>query len=706
MTSKNLFFKLLREDLKRRVWAIALTVLALFIFLPIYCAIMIERYSSYLMEKKWALEQILGLIGPGYEMLIVITVIAAIVCGLSGFSFLHSRKKVDLYHSIPVRRETLFAVNYINGLLIYIIPYAINVFLSLMILQLNDFMNAKVLTAALMALGINTLFYCFVYTIVIIAVILTGNLIVSCLGIATFLLYGPIITQVTKMYFDRFYSSYYSGHSIINELRFLSPIGCYMDTITKYDSGDKIGIFMIKSLAITIILIAIAVFLYKKRPSEAAGIAMAFRLSRPIIKFLLVIPISLGGGITLQSVSSNREGGWFLFGLIFTFLIVYAIIETTYNFDIRSALRYKKQMLACALIIGGIACSFQFDLFHYDAFIPEKNKIESMSIAISGLDSNLRYFDTTTNVQEYRYNDNIEYQLENMELTDFDSVYAMAEMGIKRSGKTIETNIYDGTYQFFIKYNLNNGKEVYRKYLLNLDDSYEMMKDIYAKTEFKKVHYPIYQWRMEDIGKIFLQYDSVVLNDKDFGLDGNENKELSLGSNETKQLMEIYKEELNTLSLDNLAESTPFASMQIEVSRQDMSSYYIYPSFERTIGFLKDHGFDATKEVDTKEILQISVLNQRGPYNEGYIDENKNTTTSLNEPISYTDENQIAEILPVLIQEEYYYNNISILKVEEFIRVIVDIKINDYGSVESNTYYFKQGKIPDFVKEDIRLSLE
>ena len=38
MTSKSLFFKLLRENVKRRAWAIALAVLGFFFSLPINLA--------------------------------------------------------------------------------------------------------------------------------------------------------------------------------------------------------------------------------------------------------------------------------------------------------------------------------------------------------------------------------------------------------------------------------------------------------------------------------------------------------------------------------------------------------------------------------------------------------------------------------------------------------------------------------------------
>ena len=55
MTSKSLFSKLLREDLKRRIWAVALAMIGFFFALPINLALTMEnaqadnfyRYNNY-----------------------------------------------------------------------------------------------------------------------------------------------------------------------------------------------------------------------------------------------------------------------------------------------------------------------------------------------------------------------------------------------------------------------------------------------------------------------------------------------------------------------------------------------------------------------------------------------------------------------------------------------------------------------------------
>lgn len=99
---------------------------------------------------------------------------------------------------------------------------------------------------------------------------------------------------------------------------------------------------------------------------------MVFEISKPIIKLALVIPISLAGGIMFMSISNNDSKGWLIFGLIFSLLISYGIVETIYNFDIRKAFSGKYYLLASALTVAVIASIFQFDLFKYDSYIPKK----------------------------------------------------------------------------------------------------------------------------------------------------------------------------------------------------------------------------------------------------------------------------------------------------------------------------------------------
>ena len=52
MTSKNLFFKLMKEDLKRRIWAAALLSLGFFFFYPVVAAFTAGEIREYVNYAK------------------------------------------------------------------------------------------------------------------------------------------------------------------------------------------------------------------------------------------------------------------------------------------------------------------------------------------------------------------------------------------------------------------------------------------------------------------------------------------------------------------------------------------------------------------------------------------------------------------------------------------------------------------------------
>jgi ABC-2 type transport system permease protein len=153
MILRSSFIKLQKEDMKRRIWSIALLSLLFFIILPVFNALNLES-NSITDKKEWIIDSILGYIGPQQYVIAVLTIAAAVICGISGFFYLHSKKQVDFYHSIPVSRKTLLAVKYINGFLVFFIPYFINMALSIIIIAIKGFLYIEVLQAAIAALPV------------------------------------------------------------------------------------------------------------------------------------------------------------------------------------------------------------------------------------------------------------------------------------------------------------------------------------------------------------------------------------------------------------------------------------------------------------------------------------------------------------------------------------------------------------------------
>ena len=142
MTSKNLFFKLMKEDLRSRIWALALIGIGFFFLYPVTVAFLageIKDYPIYEQGLLWYRDQIQTWLSFENGMMVLVMAVAGLVCGLSGFSYLNSRSKVDFYHSLPVRREMFFAVNFVDGIVILALPYAISLALGVVLAIGNVF---------------------------------------------------------------------------------------------------------------------------------------------------------------------------------------------------------------------------------------------------------------------------------------------------------------------------------------------------------------------------------------------------------------------------------------------------------------------------------------------------------------------------------------------------------------------------------------
>jgi ABC-2 type transport system permease protein len=691
MTSKNLFSNLLKEDLKRRLWTIALSVLLFFIALPIFSALSIGEEGTYNTYDN-IIGRLTQSVAANNPFLILITIVGAVVCGLSSFYYLHSKKKVDLYHSIPVKREKLFAVNFINGIFIYLVPYVINLLLTFLIIQVNGYMSYELFKIAIISVGINFVFYTLIYTLAVIAVMLTGNIVISFFGIGVFLSYGPIIMFVKEIYFTEFLKHYPSTISEWDLFTFLSPIGSYLHLANvqfgySYRSNvaifqEGLGMGILKTIITILLFITFALFLFVKRPSEAAGKAMSFWISKPIIKFLLVVPLTLLGGIIFKQIANNSGSiGWFLFGLVFTFIIISAIIEIMFNFDIRTAFRHKRHLLLCAIVVAITSSVFQLDVFKYDSYLPSKDKIDYMSVHLYGVDNKGNYINLEGDSPGLYINP-LDYHLNNVKLSDFNAAYALAKIGIE--DETEVSNTGNSTFTYSVKYVLKSGKEISRKYELKSKENMELLSAIYDNKEYKEVHYQIFNFNPTDIVEVscYSQKSS---------------KDLTLNENEKQELLTIYQKEVSAFKLADLNNEQLVTTIRFQFMNNQNVDYEVYSNFTETMEFIKNHGFNDFNNFTTDNVKEI-VVNYYSPYQqkEGINYDKENIKI-------YTDKKEIEELLLNIVDQNLYLSNFSVMDKEEYFDIHISTISDAYGNYTGSSYFFRKDRVPDFVKEDFEI---
>ena len=598
MMSKNSFLVSMKENNKRRIWLWIISALFWFFYYPVYMAMAMSRWQEY--------NRLNGLIGAAaqgrledatYEWLkfnqvatILSIIIIAIVCAIQGFSYLYSRKKVDMYHSVPVKKSRRFAVISINGVLIFFIPYAINLFLAMLVAWMNGGMNGDNFTAAMLAMCLNLLLFMGVYGLSLIAVMLTGNLVVTILAVLVFLAYELVVKMILEEYKRSFFScfSIYSEDSTV----YSSPVTWVVKAIEEVEeAGGAFGAVLCPSLFVSLLLaavfIGIAYFCYLKRPAEAAGKAIAFEKSKAIIKLFLTVPFSLGIFEIVDNIAGSNDG-LILFGMVMAVILSNCLIEVIYESDIKAAFRKKYQILVSGGCTAVIFCVFAFDLTGYDAWSPSPDKLESASFLFYGANRWSNYVN-----EDLTYMGTEDYALSKQGITDIEAICQLSEN--KADGE-------EAVVWFDVAYRMKGGKVVWRNFAVDAQQN-ELLDRIIGSEEFKRAAYQLY----DDDSFEFLKKCNVkeLAFNNGFRID-------NLPPEDLEMIREAWKKDMQSLSYKNMRDEFSCGKITVNFNTGQKWSRFeldIYPSFTNVIEALKERGIDAGKVLDTEYIESITVCN-------------------------------------------------------------------------------------------------
>lgn len=689
MTSKNLFYKLMKEDAKRRLWVIALTLLAFFFLYPVGTALLTnyasQIYSIPAQRLDFLTAELTKRLSVVNGTAVTLVIFGAVLWGITGFIYLHSKKKVDTYHSIPVRRELLFCTVYFNGILFMGVCLLLNMLLAVIMGGMNGVDTGVLLRTVSVSFPIHMIYFLLLYSVVTAAMMMTGQIIVSCLGIIVFFFYGTCISMLGQGYYSVWFRTYVASESsLLVRLMFKSsPVTAYVWLLEEMETTGKLPDSWMGALAAAIIISAFSLLLYKKRPSEAAGKAMAFPRSKVIIKTLLVIPAALGGALFFWGMQSTF--GWAVFGLVSGLLFSHCIIEIIYHFDFRKLFSNKIQLLACGVVSMLILCGFRYDWTGYDSYLPKQEAVKYASVSISSMDDWVSYGrvreDNLLEWSGWEYMDASLYAEEHMKLIQSEEVYRIAEAGIKRYESLDwdryttdeEAQKYRYYTNVYVNWNLNNGRTVKRCYYFPLELVLDDISLLYQNQTYKEGVFPILTQSAEDTYDVnYQEMDQIT--------------ELKLSSkadaaDRKAKLLNAYQEDLKGLSIDTLKQEYPIGTIQFETKKmaeakarypKNDSRYYdvsgrcyypVYPSFTNTIALLKEEGIEPGAGISPEQVERIIIRKQILPDDESntsmdtgmvykqevYIDK----TDKREVVFEVTDKNQIQELLGAMVPSDY-----------------------------------------------------
>ena len=530
-------------------------------------------------------------LGPQNNMMFYISLIIAILCGLQGFSYLHSEKKLILYLGLPLKRTLLFWHSYICGILIMMIPCIVSRIICIFLAR-DSQGNALYFAAG--GILMNVLGFLLIYNLVILIILLTGRIWAALAGTAIALVYGTyFIGTVIEKYCTAFLNNYYKINMVEELTAVLSPIRLYgnMAGVNDYSIYDNWNIedkaeYLFIAAAAILISGLLALFLFNLRPAESTGKALAFKKSKGFIKILLQIPLSLIiGYYSMQLSVKDRSVLLLLGGIIIGSFLLGGILEILDKADIKAFIGNKYQTFTITVICILISGAFIFDIWNYDSFLPDSDEIEAVAVSINGLETDylLNYDPAVDYAAEDRLNI--------MNLTGRNKINALNWLY-----KVMDTDKSQALTFVSVAYKYHNDQIKYRRYAIAGQKQIEEFSAIYESEEYKQGTIPL-AGEEKPSGHSFLWSNGV------------ETYHLDFTDEENQELLDCYRADLAKLNIEQLIEyRTPIGLLKMtEWNEENGREGYIYPSFETTIGYLISKGFAAEKAVKDYEILKLEV---------------------------------------------------------------------------------------------------
>lgn len=639
MMSKNSFWVSMRENNKRRLWLWIISALFWFFYYPIAMVMVLSRTKNIyedapeLFIQKKLLAEADSWLGSSEAQLVFVTLFA-VVCAIQGFSYLYSRKKVDLYHSMPVSKTRRFMAIYLNGVMMWLIPTMICRFLAVLVAGANGAVNGEIVQKVVISFLLSLILYMGIYGLTVLAVMLTGNFVITLFATAILLAYE----LAAIVLFRDFQENFFTFFSYNSETRapIFSPIYEYWKAADILFEGVTSGAgasgFICKGIFLAILFGGLAYFCYCRRPSEAAGKTMAFSKTKPVIKILLATLFSLGAiSVIRDIISAGREES----GNITVLLLLMAaaavilsncVIEVIYEQDIRAALGKKRHIIITGVCVALIYGIFRFDLAGYDDWTPKADNLQGAWV-INQNNYHQSFFDKKMN-----YVSASEYCQGQPMITDLD---AICELTQKKTEK-----INENTISCDVAYKLKNGKVVWRTF--GIDNTEEkLLNKIIGSDEYKRAAYQIYDDEIFDM----IEQNSTREITCSTGLTVE-----NLPDDELELIRELYIKDLENADYSLFKNEFACGMLSITAETDDYYNniyfeYPIYPSFSNMIDYLEEKEINMTENVKAEDIEAITVTNNHYEFSGDsieYYDGDRSVTKT------FEDEKQIEELVGAL----------------------------------------------------------
>ncbi|MEA1961617.1 MAG: DUF6449 domain-containing protein [Bacillota bacterium] len=497
MKSKTSFINkgILRNDFKRFSWIGVVYLLGLFFGIPLQIFMLYSKYEETAYISGWNFLRIFRI--DSSPLLIILIYVVPILAGLVLFRYLQAGKASDMEHALPVKRETIYNTHIIAGVVCLVVPIVLTALVSWLLvntLGISDAlttMNATVNGAENMY-NMGTVISAWLVTSVVFSLLLfiTSVAVGMITGMSTlqgvlsyiFLLlpagFSLLILHNVSLYVYGFALDYY-----IEPLGNLSPLVRLGQLRGKFMPITETSLYVV----IIVILYFLGRFLYKRRPLESAGNAVAFNIMHPILKYGVTFCCMLLIGSYFNEAMDCL--GWTYFGYVMGALISYILMEILLNKSlyIFQWKRFKGLGVYSLIAIAFIAI-LQFDLIGYETRMPDLDQVNRVCMGSS-------FYEFTNEEQMNSLTADAFYGRRIVPLytekENIANIYNLHKIITEKQSEGLSSSERSRYDRICLVYEMKNGKRMYRQYRIPVQDYDKQLKPIYESREWKYIHYEL-----------------------------------------------------------------------------------------------------------------------------------------------------------------------------------------------------------------------
>ena len=337
----------------------------------------------------------------------IISLCYSILCAMCVWNYLYNARSVGFLHTLPIRREGLFVTNFLSGMTMIAIPYAVTGALCILVSVLAGDIDLVGVLVTILAIAGESFFYFASATAV---AFVTSNIMALPVLYFIFHFLAVLMDMLISVFAQGFFFGYQGDFSGV--VNFLSPTVFLMEKIrsrniyeevpagiykgvqeytsqlvgVELENGWIIAIYALVGVALT----AAAWFLYQRRRSESAGEVVAVGWMKPVFRYGVSFCGALAGGLLLYYMFWGMyQGGQYydLLPLLVSMAVAGAIGYYLASMLLAKSLRVFKgswKGLSLVAVAVSIVCIIMhFDLLGVESRVPSVESVESVQVRMN-----------------------------------------------------------------------------------------------------------------------------------------------------------------------------------------------------------------------------------------------------------------------------------------------------------------------------------